>query len=157
MDRQVGTDGVLERQTGLHPQTDRLTERSHPSPVEDGQADGVDDVRRDVVQHQGGGAGLQGEVGHQGVVDEDLHLVAGHVLVELGQGGPDPADHGAGGVGQLEPDLGGWQGGNCTDRERLERCGGFVCKCHLTVFLGLKYSQTCRAAESLARVGNDKD
>ena len=118
VDREVGTDGVLEDQTGLHPQTDRLAERSHPGPVEDGQPDGVDDVRRDVVQHQGGGAGLQGEVGYQGVVGEDLHLVARHVLVELSQGGPSPGHHGAGGVGQLQSHLGRRQGGNYRERER---------------------------------------
>ena len=105
VDREVGTDGVLEDQAGLHPQTDRLTERSHPGPVEDGQPDGVDDVRRDVVQHEGGSGRLQGEVRHEGVVGEDLHLVAGHVAVQVSQDGLGPGDQGRGGVGELQSDI----------------------------------------------------
>ena len=96
---------MLELQAGLHPQADRLAEGSHPGPVEDGQPDAVGDVGRDVVQHQGGGAGLQGEVGYQGVVGEDLHLVAGHVAVQVSQVGLGPGDQGRGGVGELQSDI----------------------------------------------------
>ena len=117
VDGELRTEGVLEHEARLHPHTHRLTERPHPSPVEGGQPDAVDDVRRDVVQHEGGGAGLQGEVGYQRVVGEDLHLVAGHVLVQLPQGGLCPADHGTGGVGELQSHICWREVWNCRERE----------------------------------------
>ena len=98
MDWKLRTNGVLEDQTRLHPQTDGGTEGSHACPVEHGQPDAVDHVCRYVVQHQRGGTRLQGEVSHEGVVGEYLHFVAGQIAVQLSQVGPSPADHGCGGV-----------------------------------------------------------
>ena len=105
MDWQVRTDGVLVHQAWLHSHTHRGAERAHPRPVEHGQPHAVDHVRGDVVQHEGGGGRLQGEVRHEGVVGEDLHLVAGHVAVQLSQVGLGPGDQGRGGVGELQSDI----------------------------------------------------
>ena len=113
---------VLEgKHCGVRPrwnlQAYKITERSHSSseillckifsqrfnfsPVKCGNSDTVDDTRGYVVQHERGGGRLQREVGDQGVVGEDLHLVASQVSVELCQGRSGPHDHGTGGVEKL--------------------------------------------------------
>ena len=86
-------------------------------PVKSCQSDAVNYICRDIVEDQRLGGGLQSEVGDQGVVGEDLHLVAGHVLVQLPQGGLCPADHSTGGVGELQSDICWRKVWNCRERE----------------------------------------
>ena len=77
-------------QVGLIKVSRRATMLFIVSPIKGRESDAVDDICCDVVQDEGHGPGLQGEVGHQGAVDEDLHLEAGDVL----QPGPGPGDQG---------------------------------------------------------------
>ena len=58
------------------------------SPIKGRQSDAVDDICCDVVEDEGYRPRLQGEVGHQGAVDADLHLEAGDVLQQR----PGPGD-----------------------------------------------------------------
>ena len=86
-------------------------------PVKSCQSDAVNYICRDIVEDQRLGGGLQGEVGDQGVVGEDLHLEPGEVAVQVLHSGRDPGHQRTRNIHQLKLHVRRSYIGNCYGRE----------------------------------------